>query len=84
MYLLGTDQGKWYLDLKNGTGSYGQGSAPNGADCEMTIDGNDFVKMLKGELRASSAFMSGNLKIKGDVGFAMKLEKLMTQLKSKL
>jgi putative sterol carrier protein len=47
-----------------------------GADCEMTIDGNDFVKMLKGELRASSAFMSGNLKIKGDVGFAMKLEKL--------
>jgi putative sterol carrier protein len=59
-------------------------TAPNGADCEMTIDSNDFVKMLKGELRASSAFMSGNLKIKGDVGFAMKLEKLMTQLKSKL
>ena len=50
----------------------------------MTIDSNDFVKMLKGELRASSAFMSGNLKIKGDVGFAMKLEKLMSQLKSKL
>ena len=57
---------------------------PNGADCEMTIDSNDFVKLLKGELRASSAFISGNLKIKGDVGFAMKLEKLMSQLKSKL
>jgi hypothetical protein len=27
---------------------------PNGADCEMTIDSNDFVKLLKGELRASS------------------------------
>jgi putative sterol carrier protein len=39
----------------------------------MTIDGNDFVKMLKGELRASSAFISGNLKIKGDVGFAIRI-----------
>lgn len=40
--------------------------------------------MFKGELKATSAFMSGKLKIKGDIGKAMKLEKLMGNVKSKM
>ncbi|CAC5414625.1 Hydroxysteroid dehydrogenase-like protein 2 [Mytilus coruscus] len=82
--LSGADQGEWYLDLKNGSGGVGQGPAPGGADCEMTLDSADFSKMFKGELKAVAAFMSGKLKIKGDMALAMKLEKLMGQMNSKL
>jgi len=82
--IIGADKGQWYLDLKNGSGSCGEGAAPNGADCEMSLDSEDFAKMFKGELKAVSAFMGGKLKIKGDMGLAMKLEKLMNQMNSKL
>lgn len=72
------------MDLKNGSGAVGKGPAPGGADCEMTLDSADFSKMFKGELKAVAAFMGGKLKIKGDMGLAMKLEKLMSQMNSKL
>lgn len=41
----------------------------------MTAD--DFVNMLEGKLNATSAFMAGKLKIKGDMSLAMKLQGLM-------
>lgn len=51
----------------------------------MTLDSEDFIKMFKGELKAVSAFMSGKLKIQGDMALAMKLEKLMNKMdRSKL
>ena len=50
----------------------------------MILDSEDFVKMFKGELNPTQAFMVGQLKIKGDMMIAMKLEKLMKTMKSKL
>lgn len=35
-------------------------------------------------MKATAAFMTGKLKIRGDMGKAMKLEKLMGALQSKL
>lgn len=39
---------------------------------------------ILGKLKATAAFMTGKLKIKGDMGKAMKLEKLMGKTQSKL
>jgi len=50
----------------------------------MTLDSDDFVALFKGQLNPTQAFMAGKLKIKGDMMVAMKLEKLMGQMKSKL
>ena len=50
----------------------------------MTMDSGDFVKMFKGELNPTQAFMGGRLNIKGDMMIAMNLEKLMKTMKSKL
>ena len=50
----------------------------------MTMTSEDFVKMFKGELNPTQAFMSGKLKIKGDMMIAMKLEKLMGKMRSQL
>ncbi|XP_071117472.1 hydroxysteroid dehydrogenase-like protein 2 [Haliotis cracherodii] len=82
--LTGAHEGSWYLDLKTGEGSVGEGEAPDGSQCTMTLDSDDFNKMFAGQLNATNAFMSGKLKIKGDMGMAMKLEKLMSKTRAKL
>ena len=69
------------MDLKNGGGSCGQGASPGGdPDCTMTLNAETFGEMFAGKLNPTSAFMSGKLKIKGDLPLAMKLEKLMKKM----
>uniref|UniRef100_A0A8C2I3M9 Hydroxysteroid dehydrogenase-like protein 2 n=1 Tax=Cyprinus carpio TaxID=7962 RepID=A0A8C2I3M9_CYPCA len=82
--LSGDHAGVWYIDLKNDTGSAGSGEPPVKADVIMTLDSSDFIKMFEGKLKPTMAFMSGKLKIKGDMGLAIKLEKMMAMMKSKL
>ncbi|XP_029470150.1 hydroxysteroid dehydrogenase-like protein 2 [Rhinatrema bivittatum] len=82
--LSGEHAGTWYIDLKNKSGSAGSGEAPVEADVVMTLDSADFVKMFAGKLKPTVAFMTGKLKIKGNMSLAIKLEKLMAQLSSKL
>lgn len=78
--LSGDGAGEWVVDLKNGDGKLSQ-SSTDSADVTMKLDGGDFVKMLKGELNATQAFMSGKLTIEGNMGLAMKLEKIMKAMK---
>jgi NAD(P)-dependent dehydrogenase (short-subunit alcohol dehydrogenase family) len=82
--LKGADSGEWFLDLKNNDGSVGPSSEGQEADVTMTMDSEDMVKMFKGEIKPTVAFMTGKLKITGNMAIAMKLEKLMGQLNSKL
>ncbi|ESP05632.1 hypothetical protein LOTGIDRAFT_205585 [Lottia gigantea] len=83
--LSGDYPGTWYMDLKNGSGAVGEGEIPGGdATCTMSLDSTDFTKMFSGNLNPTMAFMSGKLKIKGDMTLAMKLEKLMKKMNSKL
>ncbi|XP_058813525.1 hydroxysteroid dehydrogenase-like protein 2 isoform X2 [Topomyia yanbarensis] len=80
----GEESGIWFADLKNGTGKVGKGKPPVDADATLTMDSKHFFDMFSGKLKPASAFMTGKLKIKGDLQKAMKLEKLMGGLKSKL
>ncbi|XP_073405795.1 hydroxysteroid dehydrogenase-like protein 2 [Dendrobates tinctorius] len=82
--LAGSEEGTWYMDLKNDNGGVGKGEPPIKADVVMSMDSEDFVKMFTGKLKPTMAFMSGMLKIKGNMGLAMKLEALMGQMNSKL
>lgn len=83
--LSGEHAGVWYLDLKSGAGSTGRGQPPVKADVVMTMSSNDFSKMFAGKLKPTLAFMSGKLRIKGDMTLAIKLEKLMNRMdKAKL
>uniref|UniRef100_A0A673YQB2 Hydroxysteroid dehydrogenase-like protein 2 n=1 Tax=Salmo trutta TaxID=8032 RepID=A0A673YQB2_SALTR len=82
--LSGEHAGVWFIDMKNGGGSAGSGEPPVKADVIMTMDSADFTKMFAGKLKPTMAFMSGKLMIKGDMSLAIKMEKMMSMMKSKL
>ncbi|NWV32540.1 HSDL2 protein, partial [Grantiella picta] len=82
--LSGDGGGTWYIDLKSKGGSAGFGKPPVTADVVMSMSSTDFVKMFTGKLKPTLAFMSGKLRIKGNMALAIKLEKMLSQLNAKL
>nr|XP_035965119.1 hydroxysteroid dehydrogenase-like protein 2 [Halichoerus grypus] len=82
--LSGEDGGTWFLDLKSKGGNVGHGEPSDQADVVMTMSTDDFIKMFSGKLKPTMAFMSGKLKIKGNMTLAIRLEKLMNQMNAKL
>ncbi|XP_034784749.1 hydroxysteroid dehydrogenase-like protein 2 isoform X2 [Pan paniscus] len=82
--LSGEDGGTWFLDLKSKGGNVGYGEPSDQADVVMSMTTDDFVKMFSGKLKPTMAFMSGKLKIKGNMALAIKLEKLMNQMNARL
>ncbi len=47
-----------------------------GVDCTISASQEVFEKIVAGEQNPTSAYMTGKLKLKGDMGAAMKLQKL--------
>ncbi|XP_076140000.1 hydroxysteroid dehydrogenase-like protein 2 [Alosa pseudoharengus] len=82
--LSGEHPGVWYIDLKSDAGSAGSGEPPVKADVVMSMDSADFIKMFSGKMKPTMAFMSGKLRIKGDMTLAIKMEKMMGLMKPKL
>ena len=76
----GNGAGVWTVDLKNGSGSVSEGKGTK-ANLTLTISDDNMVKMAEGKLNAQSAFMSGKIKIKGNMGLAMKLNSVMDAVK---
>ena len=50
------------------------------ADCTLTLSKADFEAMGRKELDPTMAFMSGRLKIAGDMGVAMKLQPILAKI----
>ena len=50
----------------------------NDAQCTMVISMENFMEMAAGNLDGTSAFMTGKLKIQGDMGIAMKLGPMLS------
>lgn len=67
-------EGQWTVDVQDGTISVKEGGGE--ADVVITTSGDDFAKIVAGEMNPTTAYMSGKLKIKGDMGAAMKLQTL--------
>jgi putative sterol carrier protein len=66
--------GMWFVTVEDGAVSVREGDGE--ADCRISTSEENFQKILSGEQNATSAYMTGKLKIKGDMGAAMKLQKL--------
>ena len=48
-----------------------------GADCTITISKDDFLALTAGELNPTMAFMSGKLRVDGDMSIAMQLSQVL-------
>lgn len=49
------------------------------ADCVLSMKEADFKKLLVGKLNSTMAFMTGKLKVKGNIQQALALEKMLKQ-----
>jgi len=66
--------GAWTVTVQDGQVSVAEGD--QGGDCTISTSEENFIKIVNGEQNPTTAYMSGKLKIKGDMGAAMKLQKL--------
>jgi putative sterol carrier protein len=74
-YLFDIDgAGKWKVDVQDGNVNVTEGEGD--ADVMISASEETFEKMVSGEQNPTSAYMTGKLKVKGDMGAAMKLQKL--------
>lgn len=70
----------WYIDLKK-TGTVGKGAPPEKATVTLSMSDKNFGQLVAGKANAQKLFMSGGLKVKGDVMKATKMEPILKRAK---
>jgi putative sterol carrier protein len=66
--------GTWTVGVTDAGVTVSDGDA--GGDCTIETSAETFSRLVSGEQNPTTAYMTGKLKIKGDMGAAMKLQKL--------
>ena len=66
--------GRWLVRSEGGALQVSEGG--ESADCTISTSEDNFLKIMRGEQNPTTSYMTGKLKIKGDMGAAMKLQKL--------
>jgi putative sterol carrier protein len=67
-------EGQWLVAVADGKIDVTEGGGD--ADATISTSGETFEKIVAGEQNPTTAYMTGKLKIKGDMGAAMKLQKI--------
>ncbi len=71
-HLSGAQGGDWVITIANGACTVAPGSV-EAPKLTLTADSADYLSIITGKLNAMSAFAEGKVKLKGDLGLAMKL-----------
>ena len=67
-------EGQWVVKVADGRVSVTEGGGE--ADATIQTGAETFDKIVAGDQNPTTAYMTGKLKIKGDMGAAMKLQKI--------
>ncbi|CAM4608860.1 unnamed protein product, partial [Lepidochelys olivacea] len=74
----------YFIDLTAGScGRIGHGDPECNPDVILEMMENDLQAFFSGELHPLSAYMSGRLRVKGDLSVALKLEELFKAMKQR-
>lgn len=76
LVITGDDGGTWSIDCTKAGGEVLKGSTDK-AKLTVTMLDSDFLELYKGNLNPQKAFFSGKVKVKGDMGLALKLGNIL-------
>jgi putative sterol carrier protein len=66
--------GAWTVRVEDGAVTVSEGA--EAADCTLSASEETFTRIVNGDQNPTTAYMTGKLKIAGDMGAALKLQKL--------
>jgi putative sterol carrier protein len=75
---------KYWFKLDSGQASLGMGDAPEPVDATITQDYDTAVALSKNELTGTAAYMSGKLRVSGDLMKLMQLQGALGQMPTAL
>ncbi len=73
--LSGDGGGKWNVAIKDEKCEVKEGAAAS-PSITISMTAQDYLDMLSGKLNGQVAFMSGKLRIAGDMGLALRMQSL--------
>ncbi|XP_042741614.1 stomatin-like protein 1 isoform X2 [Lagopus leucura] len=79
--LPGGTRSTFFIDLSSGSGRAGCGVLQGSPDVVLEVAEEDLQELMLGELRPLAAYMSGRLRVQGDLQLALRLEELFKAMK---
>ncbi len=72
VYQFRVSDAAWNVKLADGKVAVAEGEDPS-PNCTITMAEADFLDLVSGKLNGQMAFLTGKLKVAGDMGLALKL-----------
>ena len=69
------DAGSWHLDVENGAVTVTE--SRDDADCVIATDEQTFLAVVGNEQSPMGAYMTGKIRVEGDMGLALRLKDLL-------
>lgn len=75
--LSGDDGGQWYVHIDDGKLAVSQSAPAAAPSATVKMTADDFTDMSSGKLNPMMAFMTGKVKVDGDLNSVMKFQSLV-------
>jgi putative sterol carrier protein len=75
--LSGAEGGQWSVDVADGKVNVNEGAGASTPNATVRMTAEDFQAMSSGSLNPMMAFMTGKVKVEGDLNSVMKFQQLV-------
>ncbi|WP_276211199.1 SCP2 sterol-binding domain-containing protein [Heyndrickxia coagulans] len=75
--LSGEEEGTYHVVMRPEDSYAGVGKAED-PNCTLSMSSADFKKLVQGKMNGTTAFLTGKLRLKGDMGLALRLQDVLS------